>query len=220
MTWACRHRNERSQKLLQESEMTDECLNSALRQRGAVVVHFSHIANMGRNVVFPSDLQEAIKNKDAWSLSCSALWPGHAMQLCGSVGVIFKPTVESVLSVYDDDAGSSSGGDGSDRSSGWRLSKEALERSFCVVGAYNEWRVRGAEVVGIFVHDIRDIWVKKMTDIAGVAGAPRVQAIGEVSVTLSDVFDAFGDMPVYTMDSSGLIRLDRPPQAASRELKA
>lgn len=219
MTWACKHRNERSQELSQESQMTNECLNSALRQRGAVVVHFSHIANMGRDVVFPGDLQEAIKNKDEWSLSCSVLWPGHAMQPCGGVGVIFKPTVESVLSVYNNDAGSFSGGDGSDWSSGWRLSKESFERSFCVVGAYNEWRVRGAEVEGIFVHDIHDIWVKKMTDIVGVAGAPRVQAIGEVSVTLSDVFDAFGDMPVYTMDSSGLVRLDSPSQAASLELK-
>lgn len=63
--------------------MTDEELTKRLADRGAVVVHFSHISNMRDGGVFPLDLHDAIANKDAWPLSCSALWPGHGMEPCG-----------------------------------------------------------------------------------------------------------------------------------------
>lgn len=110
--------------------ITDTYLTAALEKRKAVVVHFSHHANMRPEGVFPNDLQEAINNKGKWALSCSVLWPGHTMQPCGSVGVMFRPTVASVLSVSNTDAGAFSGSDGIDHSGGQPLNADTSRRRF------------------------------------------------------------------------------------------
>lgn len=141
--------------------MTDSDLKAALENREAVVVHFSHHALMLSGSVFPEDLQNAIQNKDKWALSCSVLWPGHKMKLCGDVGVIFQPTVASVLSVSNADSGSYAGSDGTDYSAGYPLDMDTFESTFEVNGDYNEWRVKGADVAGIFIHNPNCVLVKK-----------------------------------------------------------
>jgi hypothetical protein len=98
--------------------MNDDELARKLKERDAVVVHFSHHANMRGRGVFPVDMHEAIRNKDHWALSCSVLWPGYGMDPCGSVGVLFKPLVASVLSVSNKDSGSWTTHDGIDQSAG------------------------------------------------------------------------------------------------------
>lgn len=196
--------------LAQCPQMTDDSLLAELDAYKAAVVHFSHHANMRKDGVFPDDLQAAILNKDRWPLSCSVLWPDHAMQPCGSVGVIFKPAVASVLSVSNTDAGSREGDDGIDRSAGEPLTLDAFKKTFQVSGAYNEWRVRGAEVVGIFVHDIDRIEAKKLLEIPGLPGGELLLEIGCARIDLAEVFDAFTTLPVFTMTSSGLARVSRP----------
>ncbi|MGH9439929.1 MAG: hypothetical protein ACRD22_19130 [Terriglobia bacterium] len=193
-----------------ERPMTDDVLTAALEKRNAVVVHFSHHANMRAGGVFPDDLQEAIRNKDEWPLSCSVLWPGHTMQPCGSVGVMFKPTIASVQSVSNTDAGSFLGSDGTDRSGGQPLNEDTFEGTFQVVGDYNEWRVLGAEVTGIFVHNTCCVEVKRPMQIPGLPDGALLSDISVTRIELTDVFDAFETLKVFTMTSSGLTQVGRP----------
>src|SRR5271165_353936 len=133
--------------------MTDAELLAALDERQAMIVHLSHYAKMREGGVFPDDLVAAIANKAAWTLSCVVLWPGHAMDLPGSIGVIFRPvSVANVVSVCADDAGAMQFPDGAEDSLGSRLSAETFGQTFAVRrGAYNEWRVKDCDVLGIFV---------------------------------------------------------------------
>lgn len=78
-----------------------------LNDRKIAVVHFSHHAVMGHSVAFPDDLTHAINNYLCETRSCCALVPGHKMELPGSVGVIFEPDLDHVISVLHDDSGSS-----------------------------------------------------------------------------------------------------------------
>jgi hypothetical protein len=190
--------------------MTDDELSVALSTRQAAVVHFSHFANMRAGGVFPNDLQSAISNKDKWPLSCSVLWPGHTMQPCGCVGVIFKPCVASVLSVSPTDSGSYSASDGIDYSGGQLLCGDTFASTFQVVDAYNEWRVIGADVIGIFVSNVYFVQAKKAMKIGGLPDGELLEEIGPTRIELSEVFDAFIDLRVFTMTSSGLTRVHRP----------
>lgn len=190
--------------------MTDAELNAELSARRAAVVHFSHHAKMREGGVFPDDLQAAILNKDDWPLSCSVLWPGHRMRPCGSVGVVFRPLVASVLSVSNSDSGSYAAKDGGDNSLGQPLSLDTLRESFNVVGAYNEWRLQGAEVVGIFVHNIYWLEAKKLQDVPGLPDGEVLRDIGPIRIELDEVFDAFPAWPVFTMSNTGLVLVSRP----------
>jgi hypothetical protein len=190
--------------------MNDDELRRRLEERGAVVVHFSHHANMRVGGVFPVDMHEAIVNKDDWALSCSVLWPGHGMEPCGSVGVMFKPSAASVLSVWNEDSGSRTNPDGTDQSRGVPLTAESFEMTFQVVGAYNEWRVRGAEVAGIFVHNALPIMVKKLGQVLGLPNGEILHEICGTPIPLSEVFAAFPTLPIFTMTQEGLKELARP----------
>lgn len=189
--------------------MTDEELTKSLADRGAVVVHFSHHANMRYGGIFPLDLQKAIANKDKWPLSCSVLWPGHAMDPCGSVGVMFKPSIASVISLSNQDSGSWTDDDGKDHSDGKPLTAESFKETFELVSAYNEWRVQGAKVVGIFVHDPRNIVVKESIEIPGLPDGEILHTIGGVLIPISEVFAAFPHLSVFTMTSQGIVELKR-----------
>ena len=155
--------------------MTDEELTKRLADRGAVVVHVSHHANMREGG--------------------------------GSVGVMFKPSTASVISVSNKDSGSRTDGDGKDHSDGKPLTPDSFEETFDVVGAYNEWRVQGSDVAGIFVHDTQNIMVKKWLDVPGLPNGEVVRTIGGVVITLSEVFGAFPGLPVFTMTAQGLVEL-------------
>lgn len=189
--------------------MNDDELRKKLEERRAAVVHFSHHAKMREGGVFPTDLQAAIANKDDWPLSCSVLWPGHGMEPCGSVGVMFRPSVVSVQSVSNTDSGSWATPDGKDQSGGEPLTAESFERTFRVVGTYNEWRIRGAEVAGIFVHDLRSILVKKRISVAGLPDGEILVEIGATSIPLLEVFDAFPALPIFTMAADGPVNVPR-----------
>ncbi len=128
----------------------------------ALIVHFSHRAKMREGGVFPSDLRAAITNKDCWALSCCVVRPGHKMDLPGEVGLIFRPTAsDQILSVARTDAGSFQHACGEESSGGMPLMPESLEDTFNVApNDHNEWRVRGAEVDGIFAVSPGEVWAK------------------------------------------------------------
>ena len=188
--------------------MTDEELSGYLADRKAAVVHLSHHSVMDQNrPIFPADLHGAIAKRSEFNLSCVVVWPGDRMDLPGSVGVIFKPTCASVLSVSNSDSGSMTLPDGSDGSAGVPLSASSLASTFKVCGAYNEWRVRDAEVVGIFIANPSNIYVKKEQKFD--AGGHKFNEVAATSVSLNEVLDAFPDRKIFTMGPDGLIAVSR-----------
>ena len=190
------------------SSMTDAELLTGLDDRRAMIVHLSHHAKMRENGVFPDDLLAAIANKAIWNLSCVVLWPDHAMDLPGSVGVIFRPeSATNVLSVSADDAGSTQLADGSDGSLGKPLSAATFNQTFeACAGTYNEWRVTNCEVQGIFVASETSLSAKKKVPLS-IDGMIIGHDIGALPITLCEVFSAFPDLPVYTLDSAGWRKL-------------
>lgn len=169
-----------------------------------VLVHFSHFAVMGHSVEFPEDLKHAIASYESEVRSCCALWPDHCMDLPGSVGIIFHPRFEHVVSVCCDDSGSSNVS-GSEVSGGHLPSKEAILDSLNVpVGEYNEWRIFGASPVGVFVADPGNILAKKKIKLER---CDTDELIAAVCLSLYDVAEAFPGMPIYTMSRDGLVVL-------------
>ncbi|WP_374682861.1 hypothetical protein [Accumulibacter sp.] len=194
---------------IQGMRMTDQELSAFLATKGAAVVHLSHHAVMDpARPIWPEDMRRAIAKKDDFNLSCVVVWPGHRMPLPGSVGVIFKPTCANVVSASSSDSGSTMLPDGSDGSAGFPLSPETLASTFDVWnGTYNEWRVRGAEVVGIFVADPSNIEVKK--DVVLNAGGHEFKDVAATSITMGEVFAAFPHHSVFTMGPAGMIEIPR-----------
>jgi hypothetical protein len=160
-------------------------------------------SDLGRRVDF--DIPDAIESYQIETRSCCALWPGHHMDLPGSVGVIFNAAFAHVVSVLADDSGSSDFG-GSENSGGYSPSEETILDSInAPFGGYNEWRVRGAEPIGIFVANPNDIQVKKRAQVR--VGAEVVDEIGCMSVPISAVVEAFPFFPIYTMGADGLVKI-------------
>lgn len=196
--------------------MTDEELSELLGSRGVAVVHFSHFASMRGDLAFPDDLLGAIGNKDDWPLSCCALSPGVPMDLPGAVGVLFAPTVASIQSVSNRDSGSFFLGGQENSAGDANISVEtvlgSLDPGF---QPYNEWRVQGAPVRGIFVANPNFIEAKKKRTLQFPYGPETVVAAEPLS--LSEVFAAFPGLPVYTMGPSGLLELACPQHPSTQE---
>ena len=184
--------------------MTNDQLANLLRDKGAAIVHFSNHADMGRGTLFPHDLENAIQNRKCWSLSCHAIWPGHKMPLVGSVGIIFEPLVKDVLKVNNCDSGSSDHGSG-----GELLTIDSFYRSFQVADEeYNEWRIIGAKVKGIFVSNLDCILTRQAVCLK-VDGHDHEQIISAEPTTLHKVIAAFPKLQMYTMGPAGLKLISR-----------
>lgn len=192
--------------------MTEDEFTRLVDEEAIAVVHFSHLADMGRDLIFPDDLRRAIANINDWTLSCCALTPRRRMHLPGEVGILLRPKLSHVLSVRNGDAGASTLPDGSELSGGMPPSREAVLTSLDPgLESYNEWRVRGAEVAGIFVSRVDHVAVKKRLSFDGPFGPE--QTIAPESVPLGVVFDAFPGFFVYEMGACGLTQLTRPTLA-------
>lgn len=167
---------------------------------------------MGRDLIFPDDLRRAISNTNDLTLSCCALTPRRRMHLPGDVGILLRPKLSHVLSVSNVDAGASTLPDGSELSGGKPLTRESVLTSLDPgLEPYNEWRVRGAEVAGIFVSRVDHVAVKKRLSFDGPFGPE--QTIASESVPLGVVFEAFPGFSVYEMGACGLTQLTRPTPA-------
>ena len=185
--------------------MDESKFHKLLTERDVVIVHFSHFAVMGQYVEFPDDLEHAITFYQSETRSCCALWPGHIMEPPGSVGVIFKPTFEQVLSVLADDSGSSDFG-GAENSGGHAPSEQNIMESLNVpAGRYNEWRVKGAKPFAIFIANPKNICAKRKQQISH--NGETLEEIGCTNIEISSVFEAFPEMPIFTMSAQKLVCL-------------
>jgi hypothetical protein len=188
-----------------------------LSARQSLIVHFSHHANMRAGGIFPNDMHDAIENRNEWVLSCCAVWPGHNMDLPGSVGVVFNPSPSNVVSVSNSDSGSSTDRDGAEQSAGVPLSPHSFHDSFRVAGAYNEWRLLGAEVVGIFVANPHEIYTKREVVVPFEGGV--IREISAEPVSLGYVLECFPQLRVFTMSGSVIIELDGSTAKSKRTIK-
>ncbi|WP_089258517.1 hypothetical protein [Cereibacter sphaeroides] len=183
--------------------MTHEDLLAKLDARQALIVHFSAHAVMREGLDFPTDLQQVLAENESWPLSCSVLTPAHRMDVTGSVGVVLRPrTIENVLRVHFADAGAYDDA-GTNQSLGALLSDESFDASIdkVVPGTYNEWRVRAASPVGIFVLDPANIFVRQKTSVEGPYGPEEVIAASPIS--LDDVRTIFPGQTIWTMTPKG-----------------
>lgn len=186
-------------------EVDDTQFETLLDERKIVVVHFSCYGVMGHRVTFPNDLHHALSNYEQETRSCCAIYPGHNMSLPGSVGLIFRPKYSQVLSVCSADSGSSDYA-GHEGSLGAFPEEDAILESLQVSsGMYNEWRILGAELTGVFVSNPQAIEVKQEVTLA--LGMERFTEIGCVRISLQAVKEAFPNLLVYTMGDDGLIQL-------------
>ena len=180
-----------------------EELLSRLQERRALIVHFSHHAAMRGDLVNRTDMHQVLAEQEAWALSCSVLTPGHSMDVVGSVGVVLVPrTAGDVLRVHHDDAGSYEFAMES-HSLGKPLSAASFDESIDLVapGSYNEWRVRGAAPIGMFVLDPANILVRRRVTFPGPHGPEST--IAEDPISIDDVRATFPDRPIWTMTPGG-----------------
>lgn len=188
--------------------MENERFKELLEQRRVAVVHFSHHADMGSGVSFPNDLSHTILNYVAEARSCCAIYPQHKMNLPGSIGVLFAVEYPHVLTVCRTDSGSSDFG-GKEGSMGECPTEETILESLCVPdGEYNEWRVRGAKPIGIFVTNTHGILAKKESTFA--FGGEQTTVIASASISIHAIQAAFPSLPIFTMEASGLKVVCKP----------
>ena len=187
--------------------MDEEQFQDFIAKRRVVVVHFSHLAVMKHEVPFPEDLHHALNNWRTERRSCCALWPGHGMNLPGTVGVIFRPELSNVLSVLASDSGASDES-GEESSLGQLPSETTLTESLEVPpGSYNEWRLTSAKPLGIFVTNIDHILVKQLLKVDVPEEAAKLMdenQLGWESLEFSMVEKAFTDQDIYTMGDEGI----------------
>lgn len=178
-------------------------LMNKLGARNALIVHFSAHAVMRAGLNFPTDLQQVLAEQEPWPLSCSVLTPGHQMDVTGSVGVVLEPrSVEDVLRVHHGDAGAYDD-DGTNQSLGEALTDASFDMSIDNVEplTYNEWRVRGAKPIGIFVLDPVNILVRQKRVMHGPFGS--VEAIAAEPISLEEIRAAFPGESIWTMTPDG-----------------
>lgn len=188
--------------------MTLEALLAKLAERQALIVHFSHHAAMRGKLVYPMDLHQVFADDQTWPLSCSVLTPGHKMSPVGSVGVVLEPRVtDDVVRVHYDDAGAWSDDDGLNFSLGAPLSEGSFDDSLdrVVPGSYNEWRVRNAKPLGIFVLDPNFIEVRQEVSFEGPDGWEST--IAPCRINLASVRTTFPGWPIWTITSDGPVQV-------------
>jgi hypothetical protein len=194
--------------------MVHDDLIRQLRDRQALIVHFSHHANMRDGGVFPADLQAAALNSHLWPLSCCLVWPTHQMSLPGSIGLVLRPcNATSIIGVSGSDGGYSTIAAGQELGGGDPLCQEAFDRSFSVPpGQYNEWRVRDCEVVGIYWEtENGELHAKKRVVMRDPdTGAPLSEEIAIAPVSVSYVHECFPDLPAYTRSEGRIIASNVP----------
>ncbi|MEW9275047.1 hypothetical protein [Gluconobacter oxydans] len=168
---------------------------------------------------FPEDMTTAKKLFEAGTqrLCCSVVWPAHP-DAWGDIGLVLKPhDVASIVDVCPIDAGTPS-----DSSMGSGLGKPFCEQSVSETfkqpsGTHNEWGIRGAEIIGIFIKPNCDkprvATLHKLSDLPGYDASMGDQSIvAERGVQLSEIEDNFPGLPLYTFHDGKVIDL-RPNYA-------
>jgi hypothetical protein len=90
--------------------------------------------------------------------------------------------------------------------------RHAVEETFVKASDYNEWTVRDADAVGIFVNLAESLVVAKVVPFTEIPGfdpsMPDLGPIvGQVQVKLAEIIAAFPGLPVYGFLGTEIIEI-------------
>lgn len=179
-------------------------LRSFLRERQALLVHFSTVMARRPELTFPDDLRQAATLKDV-PLAFSTIQKGDTNPHAngrggaeGSVGMLVDIGSGTIVrSVSHQDSGSNEQG-----SLGSEPTEESCARSIDQRVTSNEWHVQNYLPVGLFI--LPPILVRRMVDIGG---APTPV---EVPLELSETVKPFPGVRVFSANAEKFLELDRP----------
>jgi hypothetical protein len=201
--------------------MTDEELRAELAARNALVVHCSRTGKGDEGInglIYPDDLRKAMSLCESGAvLSCSVIWPSH-VKTFGPIGIVLKPrSTSSITSISPVDSGTSVNPEtGKREGNGEPFSRTAVQATFANATDYNEWTVKGADVVGVFGHPTDNWDVSCLCKPSQVPGFdPKlVELIGDepfvgaAPQTLKEIAAAFPGYPIYSFRKGELVRLE------------
>ena len=176
---------------------------SFLRERQALLVHFSTVMARRPELTFPDDLRQAATLKDI-PLAFSTIQKGdtnpHASGRGGaegSVGMLVDIGPGTIInSVSHQDSGSNEQG-----SLGLEPTEEHCACSIDQRVTSNEWHVQNYLPIGLFI--LPPILVRRMVDIGG---APTPV---EVPLELSETVKPFPGVRVFSANAEKFLELDR-----------
>ncbi len=193
-------------------------LLAELQVHKALIVHCSRTGKGDEAIgglFYPSDLRNAILICAAGSeLCCSVVWPNH-LETFGPVGIVLKPrSTASITSIYDHDSGSSIDPKTGKRvSMGAPFSNQAVLGTFANAISYNEWNVKDAGTIGIFVHPTQRWDVARRCNLTELPNYDPAMGdgtvIGAVTITLADVVADFPKLPIYSFHRGEIVRVER-----------
>ncbi|MGY3618078.1 hypothetical protein [Bradyrhizobium sp. USDA 10063] len=186
---------------------TDFSIRSFLRERQALLVHFSTLMSNHPGLVFPDDLRQAAGLADV-PLSFSTIMAGDVgpyqhpdmhpadANAGGSIGIIVDiPSNDSVVTVGANDDGTSfNPSTGEIISGGYTPTSESCARSIDERRTSNEWLVRGYRTVGIFAFG--PILVRHFTG-------------GEGEVDRDAAFACFPQFRIFSVHGGQFVEFDR-----------
>jgi hypothetical protein len=206
--------------------MTDSELTDLLIERKALIVHCSRPGKADTGVgglLFPGDLRNAaeICAKQGKEVSCSVVWPTH-VKTFGAVGIVLKPrSTKSVASISPRDSGTSYDPEtGKRQGGGVPFSAAAVHNTFANAVDYNEWTVKDADTVGIFINPCERLQVAKAIDVTKVSGYepamfPMEGLVAAQDISIRDIMAAFPGMPIYSYCGAVLITVVEASQIYS-----
>ncbi|MFW7357820.1 MAG: hypothetical protein ACODTL_17910 [Brucella sp.] len=174
-----------------------------LRERQALLVHFSTVMARRPELTFPDDLRQAATLKDI-PLAFSTIQKGDTNPHAngrggaeGSVGMLVDIGPGTIIrSVSHQDSGSNAEG-----SLGLEPTEENCARSIDQRATSNEWHVQSYLPIGLFI--LPPILVRRMVDIGG---APTPV---EVPLELSEAVKPFPGVRVFSANAEKFLELDR-----------
>ena len=188
-------------------------IRNFLREREALLVHFSSPMRTCRSTKFPDDLKTAMRLKKGivcFSLFCVTMSDFLQVQgstekenAAGNVGLVVDiKNTGSVIAVDSSDCGSILNSDTSKR----QYLNNKPTKSTCAASiderqGYNEWLVQNFDVVGIFVFEPICVW--KEIRIGNAVD------YAEVPISLSEVLKAFPDLKIISTCNGSFRLYDR-----------
>lgn len=167
--------------------------------------------------LFPDDLKNAIKicELGQGDLSCSLIWPAH-IKTFGAVGIILEPSsIDSITSISPKDSGTSVCSNGMRKGDGVPFSAEAVMDTFANSTDYNEWTVKNAKTIGIFVNHHEPLEVARRVSAKDIPGYDPTMAhlfdnpeiIGTVMISISEIQTDFPSLPIYQYQNGDIIQI-------------
>lgn len=197
--------------------MTLNELRAELVQRSALIVHCTRLGRSANIVnpppIFPEDLTATIRdlNDNAREICCSVIWPDH-IKTFGDVGIVVLPRDTTSIIRIDNDDGGSEWDEKLQRriGKGVPFSRTAVSETFSKpLAHHNEWSVRNADVVGLYVNPVDLLTVLRVPSADIFADLPdelRPEPVPEPDeIGLEELRKIFPDLPIYTFRNDRLV---------------